>query len=78
MCIRCASGFTGEVGQAQGSPRNWGQRRKGNLKFELVVGKKGDGCNVRLKRKSYGKTWQLAVAVKKKKQKKGKKGRRRS
>ena len=46
-----------------------GKRRKGNLKFELVVGKKGDGCTVRLKRKSYGKTWQLAVAVKKKKQK---------
>ena len=55
-----------------------GKRREGTLKFELVVGTKGDGCKVRLKRKSYGHTWQIAVAVKKKskKQKKRKKGKR--
>ena len=55
-----------------------GTQREGNLRFELRVGGKGDGCKVRLKRKSYGITWQLAVAVavKKKKMKKAAKGRK--
>ena len=41
MCIRCACGFTGEGGQAQGSPRSWGEAAQGQPQVRAGRGKEG-------------------------------------